>query len=68
MARHSPHAACSWVMHDTPQHGPVLVVFRGRDFRPPSCVGQEARVRHLQGSEDIFLGVAVQRHAGHSLD
>ena len=48
MAGHAAHAPGCRIMHHTAQHVLVLVVLRGRDFRPPRRRRQEARMEHFQ--------------------
>ena len=68
MSGHATHAARPGIMHHAAQHLALLVVFGGRDLRPPGCGRQKASVRHVQRAEDFPGAVFIQRGSGHVFD
>src|SRR6266481_3543262 len=66
MPRNATHAARPWIMHNSAEHLPLLVVFGGSDLGPPRRRGQKAGVRHLQWGEDFSGTVLIERGSGHA--
>ena len=63
MARNTAHSTRCRIVNNSAQHVALFVVFgSGRDARDPLLWGQEARVFHAQGREDVVAGLVGKRN------